>query len=114
MTATKEHATVHTACEVSFAVGHANYGTILVPIGAKVFRHVIKSRDAAWKPETVKVSDWFVDHDDMVKACPSQLVEDGKVSPLYYHDVCHYGITMPNANVKREGTPEATHKAHHY
>jgi Fe-S oxidoreductase len=109
MSATKEYGTVHTACEVSFAVGHADYGTILVPVGTKVFRHIIKSRDAAWKPETVKVSDWFVEHDEGVKLCPSE-----KVRSFYLHDMCHYGITLPNANVRKEGTPVVVHKSHHY
>jgi hypothetical protein len=110
----KETATVTTACEVSFAVGHMNYGTILVPEGTKVFRHVIKSRDAAWKPETVKVSDWFVEHDALASLCPESYKHNGKVSDFYMHDASHYGITIPNANVRKDGAPVAKHKSFHY
>jgi len=110
----KEYATVTTACEVSFAVGHLNYGTITVPVGTKVFRHVIKSRDADWKPETVKVSDWFVADADVAKLCPDGMKINGEPSAFYLHDGTHYGITMPNANVRKDGEPKATHKAIHY
>lgn len=115
MSNTKEFATVTTACEVSFAVGNMDYGTITVPVGIKVFRHVIKSRDADWKPETVKTSDWFVEHDDMVKLCPESYKINGNLSSFYLHDASHYGITMPNANVRKDGElPKAKHKAVHY
>ena len=111
MTASKEHATVHTACEVSFKVGHMDYGTIAVPVGAKVFRHIIKSKDAAWKPETVKVSDWFLEHDEMMKLCPKEYI----LYPFFQHDADNYGISLPNANVKKDsGTPSKKHLAHHY
>jgi hypothetical protein len=100
----KETATVTTACEVSFAVGHMNYGTILVPVGTKVFRHTVNG----------KVSDWFVADADLAKLCPESFKHDGKVSDFYLHDASHYGITMPNANVRKDGEPVAKHKAHHY
>lgn len=106
MTAPKEFATVHTACEVSFKVGHMDYGTIAVPVGTKVFRHNVNG----------KVSDWFLTHDSMIRLCPDECIEnDGKVSALYCHDATHYGITLPNANVKKDsGTPSEKHSAHHY
>ena len=109
MSYTKEHATVTTACEVSFVVGNMDYGTITVPVGAKVFRHIFNN-----PPEAVKVSDWFVEHDDMVKLCPESYKVNGKPSTFYLHDASHYGITMPNANVRKDGEPKAQHKAHHY
>jgi hypothetical protein len=111
MTASKEHATVHTACEVSFRVGHMDYGTILVPVGTNVFRHVIKSKDAYWKPETVKYSDWFLEADGIVYLCPKEHMQNR----LYLDDALNYGITVPNANVKKDsGTPSEKHKAFHY
>jgi acetoacetate decarboxylase len=100
----KETATVTTACEVSFAVGNMNYGTITVPVGTKVFRHVIDN----------KVSDWFLEHDDMVKLCPESSKVNGKPSSFYLHDACHYGITMPTANVGGDGRPMAKHNSIHY
>jgi hypothetical protein len=115
MSYNKEISTVRVACEVSFRVGNMDYGTITVPAGTVVFRHIIKSKDAAWKPETVKVSDWFVAHDDMVKLCPESYMIDGKPSSFYLHDSSHYGITVPNANVGAlKGEPKTFHKAHHY
>ncbi len=112
MTATKEYATVTTACEVSFQVGRMNYGTINIPVGAKVFRHIVKSRDAAWKPETVKTSDWFVM--EVQKYCPEGCMLNGKPSDFFIHDADHYGITMPNANVRKDDAAVAKHKAIHY
>jgi hypothetical protein len=96
----KEFATVIVACEVSFGVGHMNYGTISVPAGAKVFRHNVNG----------KVSDWFLLDDDLRKLCP----EAYKGSSFYLHDAMRYGISLPNANVRNEGTPCATHRAYHY
>ena len=100
----KELGTVTSACEVSFQVGHMNYGTIPVPVGAKCFRH----RDNG------KVSDWFVM--EVQKYCPEGLILNGKPSDFFIHDADHYGITMPNANVRKdtEEMPKATHKAFHY
>ena len=109
----KEISTVRVACEVSFKVGTMDYGTITVPAGTKVFRHIIKSRDAAWKPETIKTSDWFVDGDAMVKLCPESYKINGAPSNFYLHDASHYGISVPNANVGK-GEPKSFHKAHHY
>jgi hypothetical protein len=100
----KETATVTTACEVSFAVGHMNYGTILVPVGTKVFRHTVNG----------KLSDWFVADADVAKLCPEGMKINGEPSSFYLHDGTHYGITMPNANVRKDGEPKATHKAIHY
>jgi hypothetical protein len=83
-------------------------------VGAKCFRNVIKSRDADWKPETVKVSDWFVM--EVQKYCPEGCMINGKPSDFFIHDADHYGITMPNANVRKDGEemPKAKHKAIHY
>lgn len=100
----KEYATVTTACEVSFAVGHLNYGTINVPVGTKVFRH----------NDCGKWSDWFVADADVAKLCPDGMKINGEPSAFYLHDGTHYGITMPNANVRKDGEPKAVHKAHHY
>lgn len=101
---TTEYATVHTACEVSFAVGHADYGTINVPVGTKVFRHLSDG-----KP----VSDWFLEGDEIPKLCPEKGKIYDKPSIGYIRDAFHYGITMPNANVKRDGVTKPTHEAIH-
>lgn len=113
---TTETATVTCACEVSFAVGSCEYGTISVPVGTKVFRFIFKSKDAEWKPFTTKVSDWFLSDDDMIRLCPESLKVNGKVPDLYAHDATHYGITLPNANVRPDGkeAPKAKHRAFHY
>ena len=104
----KEYATVISACEVSFQVGHMNYGTINVPVGTKCFRH------AGNKGFGVKPSEWFVM--DVASLCPEGMKIDGKPSDFFIHDADHYGITMPNANVREDGEemPKATHKAFHY
>lgn len=101
----KEYATVTTACEVSFAVGHMNYGTITVPVGTKVFRH--NDVGGKW-------SDWFVSDADVAKLCPEGMKINGQPSSFYLHDGTHYGITMPNANVRKDGEPVAKHKSIHY
>jgi hypothetical protein len=104
MPATKEHATVHTACEVSYTVGHADYGTINIPVGTKVFRHVVNG----------KKSNWFLADDEIAKLTPESCKIDGKPSNFFLHDAIHYGINLPNANVTKEGNPQAKHIAKHY
>ena len=76
----------------------------MVPVGTEVFRHNVNG----------KVSDWFVDDADIAKLCPASYMFDGHPSSFFMHDASHYGITMPNANVRKDGTPVAKHKAHHY
>ena len=101
----KEISTVRVACEVSFKVGHMDYGTILVPAGTQVFRHKVNG----------KVSDWWVAHDDMVKLCPESYKINGQPSTFYLHDASHYGISLPNANIcPIAGDAKAKHNAHHY
>jgi hypothetical protein len=101
----KEHSTVRVAIDVSFQVGNMNYGTITVPKGTKVFRHHVDG----------KISDWFIEHDDMVKLCPKNFIHEGKISQFYLHDASHYGITVPNANVgKIVETPKKVHSSFHY
>lgn len=104
MTVSTESATVHTACEVSFRVGSMDYGTINVPVGAKVSRHTINKI----------VSPWYLDQEDFVKLCPKSFMIDGKVSHVYFMDADNYGISLPNANVKKDGYPSKKHLAHHY
>ncbi len=105
MNTTKEISTVRVACDVSFKVGHMDYGTITVPVGTQVFRHAVNG----------KLSDWFVAHDDMVRLCPESYMLNGKPSDFYLHDASHYGITVPNANVGAlRDAPKTFHKAHHY
>jgi len=83
-----------------------DYGTIAVPVGAKVFRYTFSNG---------KVSDWFLDDEDFVKLCPKEYIYDGKPSDFFIHDATFYGITLPNANVKKDsGTPSEKHLAHHY
>lgn len=102
----KEISTVRVACEVSFKVGHMDYGTILVPAGTQVFRHTVNG-----KP----ISDWWVTDADIAKFCPESFMIDGKPSNFYIHDATHYGISVPNANVgELKGEPKTFHKAHHY
>lgn len=111
----QEISKVRVACEVSFKVGQMDYGTIMVPAGTEVFRHVIKSRDAAWKPETVKFSDWFVSDAELRKLCPESYKLNGEVSSFYLHDASHYGISVPNANVgELSKASQRQHKAYHY
>lgn len=114
MSKDKEFSTVRVACEVSFTVGHMNYGTITVPVGTKVFRHRVNG----------KVSDWFVADADLAKLCPDSYKINGEPSDFYMHDASHYGISMPNANVAPVKGPyiighggenaQTFHKAHHY
>lgn len=102
----KEISTVRVACEVSFKVGHMDYGTILVPAGTQVFRHTVNG-----KP----ISYWWVSDEYIIKFCPDSYKIDGKPSSFYLHDASHYGISVPNANVGTlKGEAKAFHKAHHY
>jgi hypothetical protein len=115
---TKEYGIVTTACEVSFAVGNLDYGTVTVPVGAKVSRRIVMSRDAAWKPETRKTSDWFVEPSELDK-----LTCEFKGGELFRMDMKNYGISMPNANVCKTtkegegvwiyGDPKPSHKSRH-
>lgn len=123
MRKTTEVSTVRVAVEVSFQVGKMDYGTILVPAGTPVFRHIIKSKDAAWKPETTKTSDWFVQNPSLLPD-NGRILINGKHSSFFVQDATHYGITVPNANVCPVKGPyiigfggenaETFHKAHHY
>jgi hypothetical protein len=116
-TETKELGTVTTACDVSFAVGNLDYGMVTVPVGTKVSRRVIMDRDAPWKPITTKVSDWFVEHYEIDK-----LICEFKGGELFRMDMKNYGISMPNANVRKidgEGVwvydePIKEHRSRHY
>ena len=102
----KEISTVRVACEVSFKVGHMDYGTITVPAGTQVFRHKVNG----------KVSDWFVSDADLAKLCPESYKINGVPSSFYIHDASHYGLSVPNANVGalKGDNPKTFHKAHHY
>lgn len=113
MSKTTEVSTVRVAVEVSFQVGKMDYGTILVPAGTQVMRHV----------QNGKPSDWFVKN-------PSQLPDNGRIlingkhSSFFVHDATHYGISIPNANVCPVNGPyvigfggenaETFHKSFHY
>lgn len=94
--------------EVSFSVGKSDYGTIMVPKGTKVFRHRV---GGIW-------SDWFVTNPGNLPD-NGRLLFNGKHSDFFIHDAVHYGISLPNANVKdgNKGTqniPSPVHFARHY
>jgi hypothetical protein len=100
-----EVSNVRIAIEVSFAVGHMDYGTLSVPEGTPVERRFVNEK---W-------SEWFITNPKVL--CPDSFKINGEVSEngFFMHDAKFYGITIPHANVYGSKTCAVkSHKSFHY